>query len=52
MVSLCEKLFCIRGFSPPDNLACSRPVPYDCMITPRFPEVLSILAEERERFEG
>ena len=33
-------------------LACtgSRPVPSDCVITPRFPEVESILAEEREGF--
>jgi hypothetical protein len=28
----------------------SRPVPYDCVVNPRFPEVESILAEERERF--
>ncbi len=27
----------------------SRPVPYDCVVKPRFPEVESILAEERER---
>ena len=33
-----------------DVLACSHPVPYDCIITPRFPEVEFILAEERERF--
>ena len=33
-----------------DILACSRPVPYDCVVKPRFPEVESILAEERERF--
>ena len=32
-----------------DVLACSRPVPYECVITPRLPEVESILAEERER---
>ena len=32
-------------------LVCSRPPPYDCIITPRFPEVLSILAGERESFE-
>jgi hypothetical protein len=32
-------------------LICSHPPPYDCIITPRFPEVLSILAEERESFE-
>ncbi|KAI0248231.1 cytochrome P450 [Lactifluus subvellereus] len=29
-----------------------RPAPYDCVVTPRFPEVASILAEERERFEN
>ena len=28
----------------------SRPVPYDCVVKPRFAEVESILAEERERF--
>jgi hypothetical protein len=33
-----------------DILACSRPVPYDCVVKPRFAEVESILAEERERF--
>jgi hypothetical protein len=33
-----------------DIFACSRPLPYDCIIKPRFPEVESILAEERERF--
>ncbi|KAH9987255.1 cytochrome P450 [Russula vinacea] len=27
-----------------------RPVPYDCIVKPRFAEVESILAEERERF--
>lgn len=26
------------------------PTPYDCKITPRFPEVVSLLAEERERW--
>ena len=31
-------------------LAYSRPAPYECVITPRFSEVESILAEERERF--
>ena len=30
---------------------CSHPAPHDCMIAPRFPEVLSILAEESESFE-
>ncbi|KAF8488221.1 hypothetical protein F5888DRAFT_1804626 [Russula emetica] len=28
----------------------NRPVPYDCIVKPRFAEVESILAEERERF--
>jgi hypothetical protein len=28
----------------------SRPVSYDCVLKSRFPEVESILAEERERF--
>jgi hypothetical protein len=37
---------------PPGNLACSRPVPYNCVITPRFPEAVSILTEERDRFEN
>ena len=32
-------------------VVCSRPPPYDCVITPRFPEVAPILVEERERFE-
>ena len=31
---------------------CSRPPPHDCIFTPRFPEVVTILAEERESFEG
>ncbi len=31
---------------------CSHPAPYDCIISPRFPEVLPILAEESGRFEG
>ena len=30
--------------------ACSRPAPYNCVVKPRFAEVESILAEERERF--
>ena len=30
----------------------SRPPPHDCIITPRFPEVQSILAEELEGFEN
>jgi len=29
-----------------------RPVPFDCTITPRFPEAVSILAVEGESFEG
>ncbi|KAI0248229.1 cytochrome P450 [Lactifluus subvellereus] len=29
-----------------------RPAPYDCVVTPRFPEAASILAEEREHFEN
>ncbi|KAI0256928.1 cytochrome P450 [Lactifluus subvellereus] len=29
-----------------------RPRPYGCRITPRFPEVLSILADEREMLKG
>jgi hypothetical protein len=33
-------------------VVCSRPPAYDCVITPRFPEVVSILIEERESFEG
>jgi cytochrome P450 len=42
---------------PPDTSAfvemgvINRPPPFDCMISPRFPEVQSILAEERESFE-
>jgi len=35
-----------------DILACSRSAPYDCVITPRFPEAASILTEERVRFEN
>ena len=31
-------------------LGFSRPVPYDCVVKPRFAEAESILAEERERF--
>jgi hypothetical protein len=31
-------------------LTTSNPTPYDCKITPRFPEVVSLLAEERERW--
>lgn len=30
--------------------AFSRPPPHDCIVTPRFPEVVSILAEECESF--
>ncbi|KAF8484455.1 cytochrome P450 [Russula ochroleuca] len=42
---------------PPDTSAfvdggiTSRPLPYDCIITPRFQEALSILVEERESFQ-
>ena len=32
-------------------VVCSQPPPHDCMITPRFPEVVTILAEERGSFE-
>ena len=32
-------------------LVCSRPSPYECRITSRFPEVQSILVEEHEGFE-
>jgi len=32
-------------------LVCSHPAPYDCIISPRFPEVLSILADEEGNFE-
>jgi hypothetical protein len=32
-------------------VVCSRPLRHDCIITPRFPEVESILAEESESFE-
>ncbi|KAI0295618.1 cytochrome P450 [Multifurca ochricompacta] len=35
----------LEGFTDGDCLS-----PYDCKITPRFPEVVSILSEERERF--
>jgi len=30
----------------------TRPVAYDCVVTPRFSEAVFILAEERERFEN
>jgi hypothetical protein len=33
-----------------DILAYSRPIPFDCVIKPRFREVESLLAEERELF--
>jgi hypothetical protein len=33
-----------------DILAHSRPVPFDCVVKPRFREVEHLLAEERERF--
>jgi hypothetical protein len=32
-------------------LVCSHPAPYNCVIGARFPEVLSILAEESASFE-
>ena len=32
-------------------LECRHPAPHDCIITPRFPEALSILAEQSESFE-
>ena len=33
-----------------DIVGYSRPIPFDCVVRPRFREVGSILAEERERF--
>jgi hypothetical protein len=33
-----------------DIVAYSRPIPFDCVVKPRFREVEYILAEERERF--
>jgi hypothetical protein len=33
-----------------DIVAYSRPISFDCVIKPRFREVESLLAEERERF--
>ena len=39
------------GFEGLWIVVCSRPPPHDCIITPRFPEAQSILAEELERFE-
>ncbi|KAI0300719.1 cytochrome P450 [Multifurca ochricompacta] len=38
----------LEGFT--DGGLLLRPAPYDCKITPRFPEVVSIFSEERERF--
>ena len=32
-----------------DELTTSTPTPYECKITPRFHEAMSLLAEERER---
>jgi hypothetical protein len=32
-------------------VVCSRPPPHDCIITARFPEVLTILDEEHKSFE-
>jgi hypothetical protein len=31
-------------------LAYSRPIPFDCVVKPRFREAESLLAKERERF--
>ena len=45
----CEYLL-YREFHDGDLLAYSRPVPFDCVVKPRFGEVGSLLAEERERF--
>ena len=39
-------------FTLADTLVCSRPVPYECVVTPRFPEALTILVEERGRCEN
>ncbi len=33
-----------------DILVYSRPIPFDCVVKPRFKDVESLLAEERERF--
>ena len=33
-----------------DILAYSHPIPFDCIVNPRFREAESVLAEERERF--
>ncbi len=33
-------------------LGCSHPAPYDCIISPRFPEAVSVLAEESGTFEN
>ncbi len=41
-----DRLYDIAKF-----LVYSQPAPYGCVIAPRFPEVLSILAEESSRFE-
>ena len=30
----------------------SHPLPHDCIITPRFPDVASILAEERNQLQS
>jgi hypothetical protein len=35
-----------------DVVECNRPVPFDCVVTPCFPEVVSILAEESGRLEN
>jgi hypothetical protein len=42
-----------KGFTLVDILPRSRPVPYDCVITARFPEVAStVAAEELQWFEN
>lgn len=38
------------GYSAADVLPNSHPNPFNCRVTPRFPEVMSLLAEERERW--
>ena len=40
------------GLSLTDILTYSRPAPYACVTSPRFPEAASILTEERMRFEN
>ena len=38
------------SYSAADVLPISHHTPFDCKVTPRFPEVMSLLAEERERW--